>query len=181
METVNASQLLIAEHDLIKKTETMISRIKLLWEKDSEKYKTIVLRLVYFFKEYSDKYHHYKEEEILFPEMINHSDFKLVEIIEELEDHHVIFREYTQQITLFVQQNRFEEAQKILEKYVDNLLDHIAIEDNELFGMAEALFSPDEYEKIYLRYKDIDAALGDNKKLELEKIPEQLLALLNQA
>ncbi len=180
METINASQLLMAEHDVIKNAESLINRIKLLWEKDPEKYKTIVLRLLYFFKEYSDKYHHYKEEQVLFPEMINHPDFKLIEIIEELEDHHVMFREYTQEITVLVQQNRFDEAQKILEKYVDNLLDHIAIEDDELFSMAEHLFSPDDYEKIYFRFKDIDAALGEAKKLELEKTPTELLGLLTE-
>ena len=59
-------------------------------------------------------------------------------------------------------------------------MDHIAIEDDELFSMAENLFSPDEYEKIYFRYKDIDAALGESKKSELEKTPAQLQALLNE-
>lgn len=180
MEIINASQLLMAEHDVIKNVEIVIIRIKSLWEKDPEKYKTILYQLIYFFKEYSDKYHHYKEEQVLFPEMINHPDFKLIEIIEELEDHHVMFREFTREISVLAEQNKFKESQSILEKYVDNLLDHIAIEDDELFNMAENLFTAKEYEKIYFRFKDIDAELGENKKNELEKTPAQLHALLKE-
>lgn len=174
MEKNNPSQMLMDEHTIIKKIENIINSMDLLWEKDNEKYKTLVSRMLYFFKEYSDRFHHYKEEQILFPEMRNHPDFKLSEIIDELEDHHVMFREYTQEINDLCQSNECAKSYQVLKKYIDNLLDHIAVEDDELFSMAENLFSSNEYEKLYFRFKDIDLELGEDFKKNLEKIPQEL-------
>lgn len=170
----NPSQMLMNEHSIIKRVETIIHSMDKLWEKDAEKYKEMVGRLLYFFKEYSDKFHHYKEEEVLFPEMRNHPDFVLDEIIDELEDHHKMFREYAADIRASVENDQPQKAQEVLKKYISNLLDHIAIEDDELFSMAEGLFSSDEFEKLYFRFQDIDRELGEKFKEELEKIPQEL-------
>lgn len=175
MENNKASLMLMDEHAIIKKAENIIKSISVLWKTDPEKYKTMVLKMLFFFKEYSDRFHHYKEEKVLFPEMRNHPDFKLDEIIDELEDHHVMFREYATDIAEFIREDNLEKAQLVLEKYISNLLDHIAVEDDELFSMAENLFSKIEYEKIYFRYKDIDKELGEDVKENLEKIPLELL------
>ena len=170
----NPSQMLMGEHEIIKKSENIIQAMYKLWEKDPEKYKANVTRMLYFFKEYSDKFHHYKEEEVLFPEMRNHPDFVLDEIIDELEEHHVMFREYAKDIKRLIETNELEKAHETLNKYISNLLDHIAVEDDELFSMAESLFNADEFEKIYFKFKDIDRELGEKLKDELEKIPGEL-------
>ena len=170
----NPAAMLINEHTIIKRVETIIHSMDKLWEKDSEKYKSMVSRLLYFFKEYSDKFHHYKEEEVLFPEMRNHPDFVLDEIIDELEDHHKMFRQYADEIKESVEMNQLEKAHAILKKYISNLLDHIAIEDDELFSMAESLFTEEQFKKLYFRFKDIDRELGEEFKEDLEKIPQEL-------
>lgn len=170
----NPAEMLMSEHDIIKRVETVIHSMDKLWEKDPEKYKAMVTRMLYFFKEYSDKFHHYKEEEVLFPEMRNHPDFVLDEIIEELEEHHVMFREYAKNIKESIENNELEKAHKILNKYISNLLDHIAIEDDELFSMAQSLFTEEQFEKLYFRFKDIDLELGEDFKKDLERIPKEL-------
>lgn len=170
----NPAEMLMNEHDIIKRVEAVIHSMDKLWEKDPEKYKAMVTRMLYFFKEYSDKFHHYKEEEVLFPEMRNHPDFVLDEIIEELEEHHVMFREYAKDIRESIENDEPEKAHKILKKYISNLLDHIAIEDDELFSMAQSLFTEEQFEKLYFRFKDIDLELGEKFKEDLEKIPDEL-------
>ena len=170
----NPAEMLLDEHEIIKSVENTIYAMDLLWEKDPEKYKSLISRMLYFFKEYSDRFHHYKEEQILFPEMRNHPDFLLSEILDELEDHHKMFREYTAEIIDLMEQNQFEKAHAILKKYINNLLDHIAVENDELFSMAENLFSKNQFESIYFRCKDIDRELGEAYKKDLEKIPQEL-------
>ena len=175
----NPAQLLINEHAIIKKAESLVQSMSLLWMKDQEKYKSMVAKLLYFFKEYSDRFHHYKEEKILFPEMRNHPDFKLDEIIDELEEHHKMFREYTQEIKESIEKDQYDKAQNILVRYIHQLLDHIAIEDDELFSMAENLFSETQFENMYFSFKDIDRELGEMRKKELEKIPLELISMFN--
>lgn len=166
--------MLMDEHSVIKKTESIIRGMDQLWVNNPEKYKANVFRLLHFFKEYSDKFHHYKEEEVLFPEMRNHPDFTLDEIIDELEDHHKMFREYAADIKGCIENDQLEKAHDILNKYIHNLLDHIAIEDDELFSMAESIFSPKEFENIYFKFQDIDRELGIDYKEDLEKITRDL-------
>ena len=50
-----------------------------------------------------------------------------------------------------------------------DLLDHIAAENDELFVLAETLMSEDELETIYFKFKDIDMELGEVNKIELEE------------
>lgn len=174
------SQLLKDEHVIIKQVESTIYAIDGLWIKDPVKYSAMVTKMLHFFKEYSDRYHHQKEETILFKEMRDHPDFMLSEIIDELEDHHAAFRNYTREIAAQLMEYQFKKAQLILEKYIHQLLDHIAVEDDEFFSMAETLFGKAELEKLFFQFKDVDRELGEETKKELERIPEELRQALKE-
>ena len=174
------SHLLKEEHVIIKQVENIIYAMDRLWEKDPLNYSDMVTKLLRFFKEYSDQFHHQKEEAILFKEMRDHPDFMLGEIIGELEQHHAAFRNYTREIAAQLAEGQYKKAQLILEKYIHQLLDHIAVEDDEFFSMAETLFNKGELEKLYFRFKDVDRNLGEEAKKELEKIPGELLEMLKQ-
>ena len=57
--------------------------------------------------------------------------------------------------------------QELLTGYINDLLDHIAVENDELFIMAESLFNEDELERMYFLFQDIDMELGQVRKQEL--------------
>lgn len=170
----NPAQLLMDEHDVIVQLERTINAMDQLWLKDPQKYKDLVSKALYFFRAYSDGFHHAKEEEILFPELIDHPDFLLNEIIDELKEHHEMFREYTREIEEFSESNEFEKLQKVLKRYINDLLDHIAVENDELFSITENLFTDSQLENMFFRFKDIDLELGQDLKNDLEKIPTEL-------
>ena len=88
----NPIQVLMDEHDIISSVKEVTRHIDNLWKEDAGKYENSVQKLIEFFKDYSDKYHHYKEEEVLFQEMANHPEFRVPEILDELEEHHNMFR-----------------------------------------------------------------------------------------
>ena len=169
-----ATKMLMLEHETIQQVESLVNSINLLWEKDATKYKEIVEKLLYFFREYSDRIHHIKEEEVLFPELIKHPDFLLNEIIDELEEHHEMFREYTKEIDDLIKINEYVKVQNTLKKYVNDLLDHIAVENDELFSISENLFTESQLENMYFLFKDVDMEIGEELKKELEKIPQEL-------
>ena len=166
----NPIQTMHHEHDVICSTEEIIRDLDGYWEVDADQYKAKVEDLIHFFREYADGYHHRKEEEVLFPEIKNHPDFVLHDIIDEFEQHHDDFRDYTVEIEEALAENDFVKSYSELNKYLQDLLDHIGAENDELFVLAETLMSEDELETIYFKFVDIDLELGEEKKIELEKM-----------
>lgn len=165
----NPIQTMLDEHEVISSTEELVHDLDQFWEKDADKYKELVLELVSFYREYADGYHHRKEEEVLFPEIKNHPDFVLQEIIDEFEQHHEDFRDCTTEIEEALTAKDYPESYKVLANYLQDLLDHIGAENDELFVLAESLMSEDELETIYFKFKDIDMELGEENKAELEQ------------
>jgi hemerythrin-like domain-containing protein len=170
----NPINYLIAEHDVISRVEQLIPHLENYWNTDRNAYEKIIQSLFTFFKEYADKFHHFKEEQVLFPKMNAHHDFTQQVLIAELEDHHELFREYLSSMKTFLEEKNYEKVHAILKTYVNELLDHIGAENDELFVMAESLFTDDEIETMYFDFKDIDRELGEDKKQELVETLEQI-------
>lgn len=167
MSKHNPIQVLLDEHDIIAAAEDIVRSLRNSWEKNAEAYAEKVRRLLAFFREYSDQFHHHKEEAVLFKKLRENPDFMLHDIIGELENHHEMFRECVAEIEASLRQKGWAETQHILEGYMNDLLDHIAVENDELFGMAESVFSKDELEHIYFLFEDIDRDLGLERKRQL--------------
>lgn len=172
--STNPVNVLMNEHDIIKKIENSLTKLDGLWETDAAKYKATLEKILRFLKEYSDGYHHHKEEEVLFPALEEHPEFILSSIITEMNEHHENFREYTAGIAEALEADNFRKAQDIFKKYLNELLDHIAIENDELFVLAESLFDEEELKTMFFKFKDIDMELGESKKAELEKFPDEI-------
>jgi len=173
----NPIKVMYDEHEVIVRAEKIIENLENTWENNPEEYADKVKKLVEFFREYADGYHHRKEEDLLFPAIKNHPDFVLQEIIEEFEEHHEGFRAFAQEIIEFNNEGNYAKAHKVLKQYINDLLDHIAAENEELFVLADNLFSDNEKETIYFKFMDIDMELGEERKKEYEQKIIQLLEL----
>ncbi|MFP5470263.1 MAG: hemerythrin domain-containing protein [Bacteroidia bacterium] len=165
----NPIKVMYDEHDIIVKAEKVIENLANTWENNPEEYAEKVKKLVEFFREYADGYHHRKEEDVLFPAIKDHPDFVLQEIIEEFENHHEDFREYAAEILESITEGDYARSYKILKQYIGDLLDHIAAENDELFVLAENLMDEQQLDIIYFKFKDIDMELGEERKIEFEK------------
>ena len=162
-------EILRQEHDIILQAENVIDAISNLWKTAPDTYKETVEKLIAFFREYSDKYHHHKEEQLLFPEILENPDFIHSDMIEELEEHHDMFRDTLAQVVESLEVTDYAKTQELLEKYIRHLSDHIAIENNELFSLVEDLLSQADLEKLHYRLIDIDQELGITSKQDLER------------
>jgi hemerythrin-like domain-containing protein len=163
-------QVMYKEHEIITQAEYNIKALFHTWIDKPEEYVSEVKRLISFFKEYADKMHHMKEENVLFPALRDCDEFTLDELLSELEAHHERFREYTGKILQDLSAGDYAEAWTILKEYCNDLLDHIAVENDELFVLAEALLSAQELERIYFKFQDVDREMGLDRKKELEDI-----------
>lgn len=168
------SELFIAEHDIILEAGNLISLNANLWKSNPIEYKKRVNELLDFFSVYADKFHHHKEEEILFPAISKKSETTGAGIVQELNEHHEEFRHLMQQIRAALYTEDYASAQKIIDSYMSKLKDHIAAENDELFPMADDSFSQDELDKMYYKCIDIDRELGVNLKKELEHLIKKI-------
>ncbi len=165
---------MLEEHEIISSAEKSILLLDRYWEKDEKDFVKHVHSLISFFREYGDKYHHFKEEQVLFPVLENHIDFTMHPLISELNGHHEIFREYILTIEELLNTGQFKKAYTTLCLYLDELLDHIGAEDDELFVMAVSLLSVDELDSIYFKFRDIDLDLGEERKVQLCKLLQEI-------
>ncbi len=169
-----AIEKLYNEHNVIKSVISNIDKVCSLSKSDPEKYKETMAILIGFFRNYADKFHHYKEEKLLFPLMTERNDSLKDGIISEMLDNHNDFRDMVKAIEQAVNNGNYEDSNSLLIKYTGLLLDHIAVEDDELFQIAETLFDVQELEKLSGDFEDIDRELGVELKNEYEKISEKI-------
>jgi hemerythrin-like domain-containing protein len=169
-----ATEVLLAEHVIISGASGAIAAMDRLWTSDADAYERAFRDIISFFVSYSDGFHHRKEEEVLFPALRSHPDFYASDILDELEDHHQSFREHVTGMQHALEQKSYERAQARLARYFDELLDHIAVENDELFAMVDSLLNETELERIYFAFKDVDRELGEDRKRELERRLEQI-------
>ena len=172
-------KMLFDEHAIIVNAVDVARQASSLIGRNDEQYEKITRDLIYFFRNYADKFHHHKEEEILFPEMEKKNELLADGVIKEMFDNHEDFREKIRNIEKHLDGKEFAKAQHQLENYAEALLDHIAVENDEVFQMAETIFDDTELQKIYFRFEDCDSALDKDKKKQLveriEKIRKELM------
>lgn len=174
MDNQNPMQLLRQEHEIITRTGIVIKQLDKGWDVNADRYAADMETLLDFFTRYSDQYHHHKEELVLFQMLRNNPEFMLTGILDELEDHHQSFRESVRNIHEALTEKKWVEAQRILEQYFEQLQDHIAIENEELFHMAESIFQPDDLKKMYFLFEDVDRDLGIQEKDRLVVKSEEM-------
>lgn len=165
-------EILYQEHDIITSAIERVQRANVLIGINDEQYEKTIRELLGFFRSYADSFHHHKEEIILFPEMNKKNELLKDGLIKEMFENHEDFRDMLRHSEELLNKKNFAEAQKALEQYCDRLLEHIAVENEEVFQIAETLFTEKELEEIYFRFIDTDRELGIELKNELAKAIE---------
>jgi hemerythrin-like domain-containing protein len=160
----NSLKILYDEHNIISRAIEIAQKAKALINIDNDEYSSVIQELIRFFRIYADQYHHYKEEVILFPEMIKKSELIADGIIHEMLDNHANFRDLLKSIESELSQNNYEEVSTLITTYTEALLDHIAVENEEVFQTAYMIFNEIELENIYYRFEDHDREMGETKK-----------------
>jgi len=167
-------QILFDEHEIIRMVVDAAKNSSALAGKEDSRYEQVVKKLLMFFRNYADKYHHHKEEIILFPEMGKRNELLQGGVIQEMLDNHAEFREMLGSIETFISNKNYMRASQQMEIYCEALLDHIAVENDEVFHIAESLFQEKELDAMYFRFADCDKELGETDKMELAKMANEI-------
>lgn len=142
---------LVDEHVLIKRWITLIPKV--IDNLD------IVLKGVDFIRNYADKFHHAKEEEILFKYFDENLD-----ILKTMHEDHETGRAHVRAIIEAVERRDKNAIAEHLNGYKELLTEHIKKEDEILYPWIDRNLSMRQIGELYNRFVETDSSFGDAPK-----------------
>lgn len=162
---------LVNEHVVIKKLVALIPRIVDNINLELEQDRETVRLSVDFIRNYADKYHHAKEEEILFKCFDENLD-----IINVMCQDHESARNHVKEILIGLREKNKEVVSEHLIAYHELLSEHIKKEDEILYPWLDRNLSDTQIGELYSKFNKVDEEFGDvPKKYEefVKKLEEQ--------
>ncbi|MCK6468930.1 MAG: hemerythrin domain-containing protein [Candidatus Brocadia sinica] len=160
---------LVDEHVLIKRLLALIPVIVDYVESSIKVDKELILSCVDFIRTYADKYHHMKEEDILF----KYVDEK-AEIILIMYKDHDTGRGHIRQVVEGAEKGNKAQIREHLLGYRDLLTQHIKKEDEILYPWIDRQLSTTQVGEMFRKCNDADASVGDELPRKYEKLIAEL-------
>ncbi len=151
-------RMLVNEHILIKRVLALAPKITEILDFSIPEHKMLILDIVDFIRSYADKYHHSKEEDILF----KYFDSSL-DIIKVMISDHVQSRSYVTEMFNAVETGNTLIAKNNLIYYCDLLTEHINKEDTILYPWMDNNLDTKQVGKMYSEFLSIN-----NSKPEIQ-------------
>jgi len=155
---------LVDEHVLIKRMLALIPTIADFVENSETVDKDLVLNCVDFIRGYADKFHHMKEEDILFKYVDEQS-----EIIKVMYEDHVTGRNHVKNVVEGAENGNKAQVKEHLNGYRDLLTQHIKKEDEILYPWIERQMSDNQIGELFQRCSAADASVGEELPRKYEK------------
>ena len=168
----NVTNVLSNEHQtILKAVDAILTNCNKL-EKSNELDKAYFENAIDFIKNYADKFHHAKEEDILFKTMLEDQGGMHCNPIPVMLGEHDESRGYVAGMEAGLSQNNLAMVLENARMYCDLLQNHIYKEDNILYPMAEEGLDDVQKEEILRKYKEAEAKyfVADKLKEMLAKI-----------
>lgn len=115
---------------------------------------------------YVDKFHHGKEEDILFYAMVNNEEHLHCNPVPVMLHEHEGGRSYLHAMRQALVENHGERLCFATRGYIELLTNHIYKEDNVLYPMAEEAIGDVEKENINQQYEESERRIGDAYDIE---------------
>lgn len=145
---------LVDEHTLIKKWVAVIPQIVLELDLESEEGKKLILNGIDFIRFYADKYHHAKEEDILFKYFDENLD-----VIKTMHQDHETARGYVRAISEALDRKDKETILKNLENYHALLTEHIKKENEILYVWMDRNLTLTQVGELFTKFGEAESKL----------------------
>jgi hemerythrin-like domain-containing protein len=148
---------LVAEHVLIKRLLALIPDLCDRVNADLEGNRQLVLQSVEFIKQFADKFHHAKEEDILFTYAKGNND-----IINVMFEDHKKGRYYVKSILLGLETGDASFITYSLKHYRELLTEHIKKEDEILYPWIEKGMTASQIDELEIKFDETDLEFGSD-------------------
>ncbi len=155
---------LVDEHVLIKRMLALIPTIADFVENSVTVDKDLILSCVDFIRGYADKFHHMKEEDILFKYVDEQS-----EIIKIMYEDHDTGRNHVRNVVEGAENGNKAQIKEHLHGYRDLLTQHIKKEDEILYPWIERQMTDNQIGELFQRCSAADASVGEELPRKYEK------------
>jgi hemerythrin-like domain-containing protein len=161
-------QMLVDEHVLIKRLIALIPEVVANLDVDSKEGRQLIIDAVDFIRSYADKYHHGKEEDILFKYFDENLD-----ILEVMHADHKQGRSHVKAVLEALDRKDEATIGKHLTAYGALLTEHIKKEDEILLPWMDRSLSMSQIGKLFSEFKEADETIGYSP-LKYEELIDRL-------
>lgn len=148
-------QKLVNEHGLIKRLLALIPDLCDRVNLDLESNKEVVLQSIEFIKQFADKFHHAKEEDILFAYAKGNTD-----IVNAMLEEHKKGRYYVKSVLLGLETEDATFVTYSLKHYRELLTEHIKKEDEILYPWIERGMTAAQIDELEIKFDETDLKFG---------------------
>ncbi|MEK6832478.1 MAG: hemerythrin domain-containing protein [Nanoarchaeota archaeon] len=160
---IKPTKLLSDEHKTILKVVEMLEEeCNSLKEKNIDK--DFFIKVIDFIRNYADKFHHAKEEDILFKEMCKPNVEMHCNPVEQMLHEHNLGRNFVKNMELSLNKNDKNELVRNAREYIVLIREHIFKEDNILYPMADEALGKTAQESMAKKFAEI----GKERKIKYE-------------
>jgi hemerythrin-like domain-containing protein len=160
-------KMLVDEHVLIKRLLALIPRLIENLDVESSAGRQLVSQCLGFIQSFADKFHHAKEEEILFKCF----DEKL-DIIQTMCADHEKARARVRHMLAALEKRDKAAIAEDLKAYQELLSEHIKKEDEILYRWMERNLSMTQIGELYSRFREKESEFGDESKKQARFIQD---------
>jgi len=144
---------LVDEHTLIKRLIALIPKQIERIDLESSECRQQILAIIDFIRYYADRYHHAKEEDILF----KYFD-ETLDIIQVMHENHTSARDHVKAIVQGVENRDEASVKDHLAAYRELLTEHIKREDEILYTWMDRNLSTSQVGELYSKFTQVDEA-----------------------
>jgi hemerythrin-like domain-containing protein len=146
---------LVVEHKLIKRLLALIPELCSRVEKDLEGNRELIKKSVDFIRQFADKFHHAKEEDILFAYAKGNTD-----ILNVMYEDHKKGRYYVKAVLLGLETGDASYVSFSLKHYRELLTEHIKKEDEILYPWIEKGMTAEQIKELEEKFNKTDESFG---------------------
>lgn len=162
-------KILVEEHKLIKRWIALIPTIVERFDIQSEQDRELILIGVDFIRSYADKFHHVKEEDILFKYFDESQD-----IIQTMYEDHRTGRNHVKAIVEALEQRDHQTVVDHLHGYQQLLTQHIKKEDEILYPWMDRNLTVSQVGELFSKFQAAEQVLSLEQKEYFKKFVSQL-------
>ncbi len=159
----NPIKILQEEHKLLLQAVETGKEIQKI--SDNIVYRDLMHDFIIFIRNYTEIYHHPKEENVLYPLLQNRSKAMSSEFIHEICDNHEDFKSLIAEIENHYVMFDYKQLRKSIAAYFDLLSEHIKRENKIILSAASEILTINEKENIYNQFETIDKKNGEKEEL----------------
>jgi hemerythrin-like domain-containing protein len=163
---LNAIEILVEEHKLILRGLDLLTTAAEKIVRNQNPPRELFEKAAIFSRDFTNKFHHYKEEIVMFGLLAQKHLGEIDGEMERLRNQHEILRNFMSEISDSLDgysKNSETEARRLhrnLSEYIETLRRHVHAEDKIFYPLAEKTLTPEEMRDMTAKFEEYSASAG---------------------